>query len=57
MGKHVFVSFWGLTLGMLQIFMHHVYPANLQLSSCKHVFSIRMEYIVDPDQMASSEAS
>ena len=29
------------------------YPVNLQPSSCKHVFIIR----VDPDQMALSEAS
>ena len=35
----------------------YFYPFNLQHSSCKHVFSIRMEGSVDPDQMASSEAS
>ena len=29
---------------------------NLQHSTCKHVFSIRVESSVDPDQMASSEA-
>ena len=34
-----------------------VYPVNLQYSSCKDVFSIRVENSVDPDQMASSEAS
>ena len=28
------------------------YPVNLQHSSCKHVFSIRVENSVDPDQMA-----
>ena len=31
-------------------------PVNLHLSSCKRVFSIRMENSVDPDQMALSEA-
>ena len=30
---------------------------NLQDSSCTHIFSIRVENSVDPDQMASSEAS
>ena len=30
---------------------------NLQYSSCKHVISIKVENSVDPDQMASSEAS
>ena len=30
---------------------------NLQHSSCKHAFLIRMEDSVDPDWMASSEAS
>ena len=40
--------------------MHYTpkfYPVNLQHSSCKHVFSIRAENTVDPDQMASPEAS
>ena len=50
-----------LTLVMLNIFMYYTppqfYPVNLQNSSCKHVFSIRVENRVDPDQMASSEAS
>ena len=32
------------------------YPVNLQHSTCKHVFSIRLENSVD-DQMALSEAS
>ena len=32
------------------------YPVKLQLSSCKHVFSIRKK-TVDPDGMASSEDS
>ena len=31
-------------------------PVNLQLSSCKHVFSISVENTVDPDQMALLEA-
>ena len=35
----------------------NIYLVNLQHSSCKHVFSIRVENSVDPDQMASSEAS
>ena len=33
------------------------YPINMQHSSCKHVFSIRVETSVNPDQMASSEAT
>ena len=33
------------------------YPVNLQHSSRKHVFSIRVENSVDPDQMALLEAS
>ena len=33
------------------------YPVNLQHSSSMHIFSIRVENSVDPDQMASSEAS
>ena len=36
--------------------IHHFYPINLQHSSCKHVFSIRVENIEDPDRMASLEA-
>ena len=48
-----------LTLGMLNIFMYYTppqfYPVNLQHSRCKHMFSIREENSVDPDQMASSE--
>ena len=34
-----------------------VYPINMQYSYCKHVFSIILENIVDPDQMTSSETS
>ena len=34
-----------------------LYLLNLQHSSCKHVFSIRKENSMNPDQMASSEAS
>ena len=30
---------------------------NLKHSSCEHVISIRLEKSVDPDQMATSEAS
>ena len=30
------------------------YPVNLQHSSCKHIFLIRVEQSVDPDQTASS---
>ena len=33
------------------------YPVNMQHSSCKHVFSIKVENSVDPDQMASFKAS
>ena len=32
-------------------------PVNLQHSSCKLVFSIRVESIVNTDQMASPKAS
>ena len=28
------------------------YPVKMQHSSCKHVFSIRVENSLDPDQMA-----
>ena len=49
-----------LTLVMLNILhttlLPEFYPVNLQHSSCKNVFSIRIENNVDPDQMASSEA-
>ena len=38
---------------MLNIFVYYTPP----YSSCKHVFSIRVENSVDPDQVASSEAS
>ena len=31
-------------------------PVNLHHSSCKHVFSIRVQNRVDPGQMASLEA-
>ena len=31
------------------------YPVNLHHSSCKHVFSIRVENTVDTDQTASSK--
>ena len=44
---------------MLNIHMYYTppfNPVNLQQSSCKGVFSIRVENSVDPDQMASSEA-
>ena len=51
-----------LTLAILNIFMYYTppqffYPVNLQHSSCKLVFSIRVDNSVDPDQLASSEAS
>ena len=47
-----------LNLVMLIFNTLHSYPFMLvQLSSCNHAFSIRMENNVDPDQMASSEAS
>ena len=36
---------------------YFMYYTPTQHSSYKHVFSIRVENIVDPDQMASSEAS
>ena len=35
----------------------NLYPTNLQHSSCKHVFSMRGENSVDPDQVTSSETS
>ena len=45
------------TLVMLNIFMAtlipNLYPVNLQHSSCKHVFSIRVENTGDPDKMVS----
>ena len=31
------------------------YPVDWQRTSCKHVFSIRVENSVDPDQIASFE--
>ena len=50
-----------LSGGLLNIFyvqlLLNVYPINLQHSSCKSGLSIRVENSVDPDQMASSEAS
>ena len=54
-------SICDLNLVMLNIFMSytsHLFLSclNLQHTSCKHVFSIRMENSVDPDQMATSEA-
>ena len=43
----------------LNIFMHYLvlpnFPVNVQNSTCKHILLIKLEYIVDPDQMASSE--
>ena len=43
----------------LNIFMHYlvlpIFPVNVQNSTCKHILLIKLEYIVDPDQMASSE--
>ena len=33
------------------------YSANQQHSSCKQIFTSRVENTMDPDQMASSEAS
>ena len=33
------------------------YPVDLQHSRCKHTFSVRVENSVDPDQLASSEAT
>ena len=35
----------------------NLYPVHLQHSSCKLVFTIRVENSVNPDQMASSEAN
>ena len=49
-----------LTLVILNIFcttlLPNFYLINLQHSSCKHAFEIRVENSVDPDQMASSTA-
>ena len=53
----------GLTLVMLNILytcttlLPNFYPVYLHHSSCKHVFSSRVENGVDPVQMASLEAS
>ena len=50
-----------LTIVMLNIFKFYTSPhfhhVNLQHSGCEHVCTIRIENSVDPDQMASSEAS
>ena len=50
-----------LTFVKLNIFyavtLPNCYTVNLQHSSCKHIFPIRVENSVDPVQMASSEAS
>ena len=50
-----------LILVMLNIMMYYslpyFFPAYLEPSDCKHVFSIRVENNVDADQMALSEAS
>ena len=50
-----------LTLVMLTILcttlLPNFNPVKLKHSSCKHLFSIRVENSVDPDQMASLEAS
>ena len=48
--------FFLLTSVMLKIcttLFPKCYPVNLQHSICKHVFSIRVENSVDPDQLAS----
>ena len=44
----------------MEYFMYytpHNYPVSMQHSSCKHVYSIRLEDNVDPYQMFFSEAS
>ena len=37
--------------------LSNFYHFSLQHSSCQHVFSVKVENSVDPDQMASSEVS
>ena len=55
------ISEFTITIVMLNNFMYYTPPKflsfNLHHSSCKHVFSIRVQNTVDPDQMASLEAS
>ena len=50
-----------LTLVMLTVLrttlLLNFNPVKLKHSSCKHLFSIRVENRVDPDQVASLEAS
>ena len=38
-------------------YMYNTTSINLQHRDCKHIFSIRVENSVDPDQIASSETS
>ena len=56
------------SLGKLNVFCYaeyflyttllpNFYPVNMQHSSCMHVLSVRVENGVDPDPMASLEAS
>ena len=50
-----------VTKSLQTIFMYfplpQFYEDNMQDSSCRHVISIRIDNSVNPDQMASSEAS
>ena len=50
-------SFHNFEYPLYSTLVPNFYPVNLQHSSWKHVFSIRVENKVDLDQMASSEAS
>ena len=46
-----------LNIFILDYILPQLYPVNQQHCSDNHLFSSRMENSVDPDQMASSEAS
>ena len=37
-----------------EYFMYPTPPQSCKLPSCRHVFSVRVENSVDPDQLASS---
>ena len=55
---YVMLSFTFIMLNILYTsLLPNVYPVNLKHSNYEHPFSFRVENNVDPDQMASSEAS
>ena len=57
----IYTIYFFLTLTMLNILcttlLPKFYPVNLQHSSYLHVYTIRVDNSVDPDQMALSETS